>query len=483
VAAAALSLALHVSGVVGLGLAATAPNIDLEFQLPAEVEFGLTEGMEAQALASAAANAPPSGVNDESAGSDGLGDAGPPDAGPPDAGPADAGAREVDAGRVPDASHRRDTGAGDAAPRDAGAGPTATDAAADAGTGDAGSTDGADGGEGDASTRIPPGAQLAIRLQMERIRHSPLAPEVRRLLTAIPDWHALLDGSGLDPLEDLDRLLLASPNLQRERMVLAGRHAHDQAFAEAAAQRLAVSQHQTTAFHAEGPVRVAPWRNQDATPRVIALAGEHHFIICRPSDLPRVLALMRVRAEDQREDGGAPTMEAAEALLAMGDEDLMSFEVEGARRFLRSGNAEVMPISGRLVAMEQARGIRLRGIARFDSPEQAHTAQAFWTDQLNRLAANPMVALVRLDEPLRSLAFTQEGAELHFETQLGLAQARLVLGYVEGMLVQYRRDQERRRRRTQPPASSGGTGASPSPSSMTPPGPSSAVRPSADAGR
>ncbi|NOY93317.1 MAG: hypothetical protein GXP55_19195, partial [Deltaproteobacteria bacterium] len=298
--------------------------------------------------------------------------------------------------------------------------------------------------------RIPPGAQLAIRLNMERIRSSPLASEVRRLLTAIPDWHALLDGSGIDPMADLDRLLLASPNLQRDRLVLAGKHHRDQAYAVSAAQRLAASQHATTAFREQDGVRVAPWRNPDPTRRVIALAGEHYFIICRPADLPRVLALMRVRARDQRTDAGVPVMSAADALLAMLDDELMSFEVEGARRFVRAGRVEAMPLAARLSVRQTEAGVQITGQGRFEDAEQARAAREFWAGQVESLARNPMIALVGLATPLRRLSFRVEGERVHFETSLSTGQVRLLLGYLEGLLVQYRRDREARQRASHP---------------------------------
>ena len=46
----------------------------------------------------------------------------------------------------------------------------------------------------------PPGAQLALRIDLDGIRGSPLASDVSDLLGGIPDVHALLDGSEIDPV-------------------------------------------------------------------------------------------------------------------------------------------------------------------------------------------------------------------------------------------------------------------------------------------
>ena len=451
--AAGLSLLAHVLGVFTLSAVAARPQIDISFELPAEVEFGMTDGMSADSAQGPLSQ--PEAAPMPNAGGDGVEGAGMDAGTPHDAGqPHDAGRRRRhhDAGAPDDAGRPGDASAhaaGDAAMADAGR----RDAGAATGDGGQG-RDGGPGGPGgaDGAGRIPPGAQLAIRLNMERIRQSPLAPEVRRLLVAIPDWHALLDGSGIDPMADLDRLLLASPNLQRERLVLAGRHHRDQAYAEAAAERLAASQHTTTAFHARDGVRVAPWRNPDSTARVVALLGDHHFIICRPEDLPRVLALMHVRAEDQRLDAGVPAMAAADALLAMGDDEVMSFEIEGARRFVRAGRVDAMPLSGRLSVRETAGDtVQLAGQARFEDAAQARGAKEFWAAQLAQLARSPMVSLVGLSTPLRRLTLRVEAEQVYFETSLGAGQVRLLLGYLEGMLVQYRRDREPRNQGTPGP--------------------------------
>src|SRR4051794_21699416 len=71
----------------------------------------------------------------------------------------------------------------------------------------------------------PAGAQIALRVNMARIRDSELAPDVRTLLEAVPDWRLILGGSGIDPLRDLERLYLASPDLKRSSVIIAGEYA------------------------------------------------------------------------------------------------------------------------------------------------------------------------------------------------------------------------------------------------------------------
>ena len=88
-------------------------------------------------------------------------------------------------------------------------------------------------------SRIPAGAHLALRLDMERVRTSSVANEVRQLLGAIPEWQELVGGSGIDALNDLDRVLIATPNRFTSRILIVGRHTHDEEFTRGVVARMA----------------------------------------------------------------------------------------------------------------------------------------------------------------------------------------------------------------------------------------------------
>jgi hypothetical protein len=180
----------------------------------------------------------------------------------------------------------------------------------------------ADGGElladpnAPPGSRLPPGAQIAVRVDMARIRTSPIAADIRGLLAAIPDWQALLDGSGIDPVDQLDRLLIATPNLQRAKVVIAGRFVGEPRMVDEAVQHMAEAHGGQARWHQlPGGIRVAPWLNADETPREIAVVGPSHFTISRPEDLERVLAIAAARAQHHR-DAGEPA-QPADALLSM----------------------------------------------------------------------------------------------------------------------------------------------------------------------
>ncbi len=74
------------------------------------------------------------------------------------------------------------------------------------------------------SELAPGDAALMLLLRMDRIRRSPYEAAVRRLLEVFYDHKTILWASGLDPVNDFDALLIATPNPYRvTETFLAGR--------------------------------------------------------------------------------------------------------------------------------------------------------------------------------------------------------------------------------------------------------------------
>jgi|GEM_PF-876927 len=443
------SLIVH-GGLVALILTyGSAPSLGFELQLPLEVEFGMSGAMELPGGATPTP-APVEPVTPPVASGEGesVGDAS--DAGvPTDGSVDDAGRRRRrDAGSESDAAVDSDAEAGDAAMLVAAAqsdGDAGTDGSAaqlasadgDAGSGQAPGTGGGAGGPGLAAY-APPGAQLALRIDLVRLRQSPLAPEVRSLLAAVPDWHAILDGSGIEPLDDLERLLIASPNLQRSRLVMSGRYVGDETKVREAVARMAAARGETPRWRRERGFDVARWPNIDETERVIALVGPHAFTITRNEDLPRVIAVARERrreAERLAQAAGTPVPDDADALLSMAEGEVLSIEVEGARAFVRGGPTESIPTRLRAAARELAAGrVEVVADGHFESADQATAARAFWDGMRASYARNALVALVGLGSALDHATIEVEGDTVHFRTELTPRQIALVLRYARGML-------------------------------------------------
>lgn len=397
------------------------PELDFEFEMPSEVEFGLTDAVDAVETGStdsAEAVEPDTAATSEN-GSQAVADAGVDaarDAGV-DAGPEDAGEDTQDGG---DADIDADLIA---------RGPPA-------------SLDG--------PSSIPAGAQIAIRFDMARVRASPLNGEVRRLLASIPDWQLILNGSGIRPIDDLERLLLASPNLQRSQLVMAGRHSHTDEgtqYIRDVVERFGSARGEAIRWRTQLGVDVANWPNEDETERVLAIVGPRHFTISRPEDLQRVLSVAHARETENVQDDELESARGADALLSMGAEDAFSIEVEGARAFIRRGDTSMIPMRLRAAVRQEATEVTVRAVGSFENAAEAERAVEYWRRYRDaQAAAFDNVFTREIHRRVVGSSLEADGSQIRFSIALTNGQARLALSYVQGML------RASRRRRARPTA-------------------------------
>jgi hypothetical protein len=400
-----LSLLAHLGFFVFVGRTFTLPPLDIALQIPIDVELGMTEEV-----------------------------AGTP---PPEPPAVEAPPEQRAAPKKPKRAPVVDGGLADAASEeDAEAGAGLEAGAEQAGPADSGLREPLVLGDaGPPGARLPPGAQIALRVDMARIRRSPLAEDVRALLGSIRDWRALLDGSGIDPVAQLERLLIMTPNLEREKVALAGRFNGGREVVDGAVRSLAEARGVEAVWRKTRGIPVAPWANADSTPRVIALVGPAHFTISREEDLARILAIAAARAQKGAGKSGPNQPSMADALLAMEENEGLSLDVEGVERFVRRGGRGI-PLKLRISAIQQGEtALFVRGLLSYADEAAARDALDYWQRARERYARNALVALLGLSGVLNEAALSQEGDLLHITLTLSVEQTRLVLGYLRELLA------------------------------------------------
>jgi hypothetical protein len=409
VAAGLLASALAHAGVyVLLRWSSTMPAVDFELTLPSEVEFGLTE-------AAAVAPAPPPP---------------PAPAQVPSAAPA-----EIAAGEKPKPKPKAEPRDGGVA--DAGDAPLTEVAQGEPQRSDAGLPSG-DAKGGALAAFAPKGAQIALRVHMGRVRQSPLAEDVRNLLDAVPDWRLVLGGSGLDPLRDLERLYLATPDLRRSNLVIAGEYVGSAELPRAAVAALAAARGRAAPWSKRGGIAVAPWLNEDETERVVALIAPQQFAITRPDDLPRVLLVARALAARKKEKAGTTAEETeagqGDALLALDEQQSFAVSIEGARMFAR-GNIRGVPERLELsVSLQENGEYAVQASGFFENSRAAESARDYWQNVRDQFASHPLVSLIGMRAPLTRSELRADESEVAFSTQVTVPQARVLLGFVRQAL-------------------------------------------------
>lgn len=390
------AIAIH-AALVAFVLALQTPfDSGFEFSIPVEVQLGLTDDQEVESapLPPPTADEPPSTTEGQGATPRGIGlDGGVPSDGGGDGGRPDAGRRR-----------RRDAGP-DVGPLVA--------------TGS--------GGSGDSPVAfLPAGAQIAMRIDMDRIRSSPLRAQVEQLLAAIPDWDAVLGGSGIEPVRDLSRVLVATPNFQRQNIVVAGALTPEAPSPREVAERVAAANGHTLEWTDENGIESAPFYSPDGADRRVAILDERHVVLSRPEDLSRVLAIASARTTDHEAN-------PADALLSMNEGEAVSVEVEGLAAFVRRSPCEIAR-RARLAMLQAEDGVTLDGVATFDTAEHAASARECFDLLRVRAAANPLVQIMGFSANLYEIEMTVDDTALHVHGALSQDQLRRIMEMLRGML-------------------------------------------------
>jgi hypothetical protein len=398
------SLLAHTLVYLALHWAGTLPAMDFELQLPNQVEFGLADPSAVHAAA------PPTS------------DTAAPE---PAAPPAPESGTTLPAQPKPHKPKPKPKPAPDAGVAHEVAEQPAHGAPASIGDGKAA-----------LSAFAPAGAQIALRLNLARVRDSELAPDVRDLLEAIPDWQLILGGSGLDPLHDLERLYIASPDLKRANLVIAGQYTGDDDLPRRVVASLAEAHGTHATWRKRGTIAVAPWANADETPRVLALIGPEQFAITRPDDLPRVLAVARALAKRAADAAHAqePSESDGDALLGLLQDETLAVSVEGAKLFAR-GNIKGVPDRVELSVRQADAGLEVHVEGSYPDADAASQARDYWHRVIERYAHHPLVALVGMREPLANLTLEADAQHVTAHTTVSVQQARVLLGFLRGAVA------------------------------------------------
>jgi hypothetical protein len=275
------------------------------------------------------------------------------------------------------------------------------------------------------------GRHLAIRLNLRALRGSALETDIRALLGALPDWHILLRGSDIDPIRDLDQLLIASASLKREGLVIAGRHNGGYETLRHAAERMSTTHGEQPHWRTVLGVPSVGWPTDDPTPRLLAMIGREHFVISRTQDMPAVLSIARHRSSQSATDADS-SQPFADGLLALREGSVLELDVENAPEFIH-GPPSVIPQRAQLHVRRQTAGadgkMLVIATGEFESTPQAEAAQRYWEARKNRYGSHPFVALAGLSEFLLGSTLRQDAHTLRFESTLTEAQTQSVLRF------------------------------------------------------
>ena len=207
----------------------------------------------------------------------------PPPKPPPGEGPADAGAPRDAGTRPPEPAPRGETPKPSAHPADAGSPAPLVDPVSAA------------GGAGKLAAKD---ANIQILIAGSVLRRHPLGPWAARLLVMIPEWRSFFEESPLDPIRDLNHILITAPRLKGDssQMVVVMDHNLSPDDARDAVDR--VLHRAGGVWLEDAPVSTGRARVGGAT-RLFALLPDRRLLVVLPEaamdQLPRLKQAKRFR--------------------------------------------------------------------------------------------------------------------------------------------------------------------------------------------
>jgi hypothetical protein len=350
---------------------------------------------------------------------------------------------------------RPDAGVDAVAPGDA--------AAEDATAGDAEAADAGDGGGGPrisnpialagaAGAIVDANAPVSIAVYMQNIRRHPLGAKVGQILGRVYQWRDFFGPTGLDPVRDIDRMLIAGPEFNdSSRVVAVIRYTVPDATMKAAVDRIVKARPGAKWLEGKVPVATA---TADRAPRLFVMPVSHVMVVAPPSAKKSALSLPRTLSR-QRDPFPGPK----------GDEVMVAYVVAPWAAFARARVPVKVPQSIKsasfvLTPTEQG-GLMVKVEAEDESPE---AAQQHAEELTQAVRAATRIGRGFLKIPvIDRIKFWAEGKLIRGEAVATPDQVALALAFVEPMVTPPETESERL-----PPVSSA---PAPSASGAPPPSP------------
>jgi len=285
----------------------------------------------------------------------------------------------------------------------------------------------------------PGNAKLIVLIRNDRVRGSRFENSVRRLFTAFPDYQVTLGQADIDPLTDVDFLLIATanPNLYAETFLVVShhiaperlRHAIENSFPTA----LRWEEHEGRPLAVPDAADGTYHPNSGIYKRVIYLPDDQTVLFLKPEVLPS-LSLPHIAAIA----AGEPASSFLESLGSITTSDSVSaptlfFMVQGIRDIQLGAKFPEFPspvaIQASLAATSDNPRVNLEAV--FDREQDATAFAEVWPEMV---VAASSLGIPGLGGLLGSLSMTAEDRRILATGELNGAMISLVLMFAANRL-------------------------------------------------
>lgn len=265
---------------------------------------------------------------------------------------------------------------------------------------------------------------VVLRVDLARVRESGLSNDIGSLIRSYPMWRDLLGTSGLDPIRDFDRVLVAAPAVVTGRSVLLIQHHLSDARIREAVLAMAVDRGARPTWRQVEGFDVVDWPADTDPPRLVVVAGPHELVVTTQEDLAMVLAVARDHALRRSAD------EIIEPALTLDDGVVATIVAAQMGDAIRS-RLQHPPESFQLTVrddLETPGRMLLAARGGYADTAAAEAARTYFVGQRDFYAGQMLVRAVGLDRPLREAVLTAEGPELTLDANFTEEEVQRVLG-------------------------------------------------------
>lgn len=255
------------------------------------------------------------------------------------------------------------------------------------------------------------GGRVGGLLHVERLRDHPLG---RRLL-GLGEVRALLEGSDIDPLVDLERVYVTGPSASERRAVVFAEHKLDDARVDRAVEQLVEKSKPRGQLVLGKPYPIVRVQRGDGSGLVAFLPPR--FVVVVPEDL-------EAKIDDFASTGGLPGPEGDEAASLVAWQPSETLRAHGAPPVPAS-----VAVARARVTLQSGGGALVQAEGDSASPEQAELDAAALQSSIDR-ATTVQLGFVRM-KVFRTIPFRSEESRVFTQVDLSASELSQLLGLAE----------------------------------------------------
>lgn len=270
---------------------------------------------------------------------------------------------------------------------------------------------------------LPGGQRVSVRAQASLVRGLPIAVDVSSAIRATQMWQLLVGTSGLDPIRDLDTLVVEADALYGTRRTALLRYAIEEQDVRAAVTRMAAARGSALDWHEVSGFAVVTLPVDVPVAHSLVLTASHEAVITPTDDVPRIVQV----AAEQARRRQAPGDVIDPALAFHADEIVTANTTDSIPP--RAG----MPPMGRSVTLQlrllptgDRMSVALQSI--YDDENTAEQARAWIVQNAAAYAQNFLVRSTGLSRPLEVVQAMRDGTTVNASTDLTMDEARRAMG-------------------------------------------------------